>query len=146
MCWVGIWKWILHNSVSHRTFQILLASAVSVTSHTWTNATHCRPLSSHPDLLMSRLTTAGCMTNLPAHILSYRNIQRGLRKTLILFAPVSAVYLRDMCILVCQLAPNTSLLCQSSLLPRKRLYVFPFSLLLYRKPHDISSFQNTAQE
>lgn len=119
-----------HKPDFHRTFQILLASAVSGISHALTNATYCQLLSSHLDLLMSLLTTAGYMPILSINTLSYRKHSErtrkwgggcdticisylnfwltSIRKALIIFT-VLAEYLRDGCILVFQLASKIQL-------------------------------------
>lgn len=56
--------------ISHRTFKITLASAVSGVSHTLINTEFWQLLSSHPDLLTPLLATARYMQNVPMNTLS----------------------------------------------------------------------------
>lgn len=123
------------DPVSHRTFQITLASAVSGVSHILINAEFWQLLSSHPDLLTPLLTTQDISRiSLRAHFPA-ENIQRGLesgdisyldssltsiKEILIISTTGLAECLRDTCTLIFQMflhlhnCPHLSATCSLS--------------------------------
>lgn len=152
------------QSSLHRTFQIILASAVSGVSHTFIDATFCQLLSSHADLLMPLPTMAGDRLTLLLSTFLIENIYRGLerggisylascltsiKENLIVFTAVLADF--QLASHSCNCPPRSatcSLSVFTSARGRRLTNVYlhflshqKSSLLLYHKPHQVSLFK-----